>query len=1293
MINEEEVTARREPMDQLADEFLGRYRQGERPSITDYVQAHPDLAEEIRELFPTLVVLERLGPRQEEFADRQPGADWTGKIPQNLGEYRIIREVGRGGMGVVYEAEQLPLGRRVALKVLPSSAVLNPSVLTRFQNEVRAAARLHHTNIVPVFGVGEDQGTHYYAMQFIAGQGLDIVLAELRRLRLSKPASCEVPNNQSQPTKPPQTSAASAQVVQGNSTSHGASLSEYFQSVARMGLHVAEALVHAHSQGVLHRDIKPSNLLLDAQGNVWVTDFGLAKQAGCDVTNTGDVVGTLRYLAPERLRGTSDARTDIYGLGVTLYELLTTQPAFPATDRARLVHDIVHTDPAPPRRLERRLPRDLETIVLKAMAKDPAERYAAAVDMAADLRRFLDDKPIGARRLSPGERLWRWCVRRPALASLAAALFVSLAVGVTGVCWQWARAETHLQEAIKQQTAAETMLGVAQAQHQRAEHNLVEAGRQESIAKREAVRAEGNFQTARRSVNELLTLVSEEDLMDLPGLQPVRLNLLTKALEFHEQMLADRDHDPAARRDLALAYLRLGILKGQMGPAGEQVQAYRRAIELLESPDAQDDRESVVLRVKVYNSLAIQEVEENCIADGQAILAIAREQIDRVLAETPDDLSAQVASAMTFNNLAYSISESPDLPYASRKEDSIAIHERALDIYRRAAAKLPDELFLQVHIANTLGNIARRYTSLRRIDQARQHLQECLAIRQEIARRRPTSLGAQFFVAAAHNALGDVVLSDRSDRSGESVALAAADYGRALAIQERMARENPVVLTYRQKLAETLENLARLHHQGGALPEALDWRRRETAARKDCLDLEPTSAAFRANWAKSLEALATLESDCGLNADSLATRMRVRETWQHIPIDQRPPYRAQIKTNLSRLMIELGMQDRPGELLDVACECRELLDGSAQQHLELASDLHQAALAATRGATLDLEGQDAIAQCQQLAVASFREAARIAPDDATQFATDQAHLRRFTALVRLDSQLAQTPHNPPQLRQRGHTLQLIGETIGAKADLDHALALLDAALRDSPSDRQALRDRAVVHFDTGRFEQVIGDSTQALAQRRNDATMLALRGRASLRLGQWQQAHDDLKRSLELAPQRHDLWPHVWRANYELGRVEQAQADAAGFLERNGDEVRPIDSAVWGLLADRQVARFPDAAVALARRLCELADQSTYRRPLGGVYFQLGRYQEVVNSMALDENDKSGETAAFAAFWLAMSYHHLGQEEQARQMFALGVRNWKAAPAVTPGREEFLRSTWHEAKSLLFGSEPSAARS
>src|SRR5262245_36389350 len=179
----EVATIGRTPIEHLAEEFIARYRRGELPAITEYVAAHPAIAEEIRELFPTLLMLERVSPQPEEIAGRIISEQVSSAQPKLVGEYRILREIGRGGMGIVYEAEQLSLGRHVALKVLPSHALLTSNLLTRFQNEARAAARLHHTNIVTVFGVGEDRGIHYYAMQFIQGHGLDEVLEELRRLR------------------------------------------------------------------------------------------------------------------------------------------------------------------------------------------------------------------------------------------------------------------------------------------------------------------------------------------------------------------------------------------------------------------------------------------------------------------------------------------------------------------------------------------------------------------------------------------------------------------------------------------------------------------------------------------------------------------------------------------------------------------------------------------------------------------------------------------------------------------------------------------------------------------------------------------------------------------------------------------------------------------------------------------------------------------------------------------------------------------------------------------------------
>jgi serine/threonine protein kinase/WD40 repeat protein len=470
--------SQREPIEELAESFLARFRAGERPSLTEFTAAHPELADQIRELFPALVEMEQAGSMVEPATGSAlPGAGGGAAMTESLGDYRIIREVGRGGMGVVYEAVQESLGRHVALKVFAHSSRTDPMLLERFQREARAAARLHHTNIVPVFGVGEHGAHRYYAMQFIQGQGLDAILHELRRLRSAPHANGAGPV----PAQPAESGQMAATVAQGLLTGqfanqatgrgrdgtrtearadsfeladfsreHGPAPAgppsdasqwasqaggSYARTIARVGLQVAEALAHAHGQGILHRDIKPSNLLLDIEGIIWVTDFGLAKADDADaLTEPGDIVGTLRYMAPERFRGDSGPAGDVYGLGMTLYELLTLRPAFPEGDRARLIDHILNTDPPPPRAVDPKIPRDLETIVLKAMAKHPGDRYASARALAEDLGRFLDDRTILARRSSVRERLWRWCKRNPALAALgalAATLTTAIAIIAT----------------------------------------------------------------------------------------------------------------------------------------------------------------------------------------------------------------------------------------------------------------------------------------------------------------------------------------------------------------------------------------------------------------------------------------------------------------------------------------------------------------------------------------------------------------------------------------------------------------------------------------------------------------------------------------------------------------------------------------------------------------------------------------------------------------------------------------------------------------------------------------------
>ncbi len=571
-------------LDQLAEEFAARLRRGERPSLKEYTDRYPELAAEIRDLFPAMFEVEHAeGLRQgeKESGDSQVVTPALSQV----GDYRILREIGHGGMGVVYEAEQVSLGRRVALKMLPQHVAARPRMLERFRREARAAARLHHTNIVPVFEVGREGDLCYYVMQFIQGQGLDLVYDEIRRLRgrqrdegatrsrfagmsvelfwapAEEPtclgtAGCGAQSGVSQvvqsllsgrfeggsglsaqsgashaelertlheefvpeppagafasvseaarPIERPESAPAVSRprranperAVSGSSftsavlpggtqiSSVDSSGSKYPRSIARIGLQAALGLAYAHARGVVHRDIKPSNLLLDTDGVIWITDFGLAKSDDDRLTQTGDILGTLRYMAPERFSGGADARSDIYALGLTLYELLTLEPAFDTRDRLRLIEQVKAEDPIPPRQHDRRVPRDLETVILKAIDKDAKRRYPTADAMAEDLRRFLDDEPILGRRQSHSERYVRWARRHPGIAImgavLTAVLVLATVASLVGAGRMAALAETN--ERVANGEHAANLL--AQSALKTADANRLDAEAQRDCAER-----------------------------------------------------------------------------------------------------------------------------------------------------------------------------------------------------------------------------------------------------------------------------------------------------------------------------------------------------------------------------------------------------------------------------------------------------------------------------------------------------------------------------------------------------------------------------------------------------------------------------------------------------------------------------------------------------------------------------------------------------------------------------------------------------------------------------------------
>jgi tetratricopeptide (TPR) repeat protein len=426
---------------ELVEELTARLQAGEAVDIDVLAREHPEYAEKLRRLLPALEVLGELSRSGQESFPLKFGAETHSNPPLGtLGDFRIVREVGRGGMGIVYEAEQVSLNRRVALKVLPFAATLDPKQLQRFRNEAQAAAHLQHGNIVPVHFVGCERGVHFYAMQFIDGQTLAELLRQLRQ-GAATPAelafwvaadAVQAASAAAPPALDPQptTPYGAAQAPTRSLGSSAVRRAGYWRQVARLGEQAAEALQHAHDLGVIHRDVKPGNLLLDGRGNLWVTDFGLAHvQSGASLTVTGDLVGTLRYMSPEQAlaqRVVIDHRTDVYSLGATLYELLTLRPAFDGTDRHELLRQIAFEEPRPPRRLDKAIPAELETIVLKALEKNPADRYSSAQELADDLRRFLDDQPIRARRPSWRQVAAKWARRHRALVWAAAAMLAVL---------------------------------------------------------------------------------------------------------------------------------------------------------------------------------------------------------------------------------------------------------------------------------------------------------------------------------------------------------------------------------------------------------------------------------------------------------------------------------------------------------------------------------------------------------------------------------------------------------------------------------------------------------------------------------------------------------------------------------------------------------------------------------------------------------------------------------------------------------------------------------------------------
>ena len=764
----------KERLTQILDRYLSSLENGAPIHPETLVAEHPDLAELLQAY---LISLDELHCAAAGFGD--VGGDASEDIEtdcdtKRLGDFVLGRELGRGGMGIVYEAHQISLDRTVAVKVLPFASVLDSKQISRFKSEAQAAAQILHPNIVPVFAIGVDRGVHFYAMQFIDGQPLDLAIAELRKEGRGKPLATK-PNAlasgsgmRDSDLQHPRL-ALSAQVAPANphtestgnsllsSTSENAS--EHFRTVARLGMQASEALHAAHEYGVVHRDIKPSNLLLDYEGKLWITDFGLARcQRDATFSKTGDIVGTMRYMSPEQASGQTsliDQRTDIYSLGVTLYELLTLEPAVQGADGPSLLRSIDQQNLQSLRKLRPKIPADLENVILKAMAKAREDRYTTSQEFADDLHRFLDGKPTVAKPPTAAEIMTKWAIRHKRVVAAIACVSLLACVGF----------------------AASTIL----------------IAREKLNSDINFARAEQNYRDARESVDRFGAQFAER-LAGVPGAGNVRREMLRETLAYYKRFVDQVADDPSLRADLALTYGKIGSLADEIGYVEEAVVAHEKALAIFETlaagaPDHLDYQRRLAL---CRNNLAKTLRRAGRIDEAENAYQRAIDLQNKLVRRTRDE---QYSSdlAVSYINLGLLLSET------GAEEKAEQSFQEAIRLQTQLVDAAPDDADRHRNLAVALNNLSAIYVGTN-YARAIQCYESALAHQRLAVASRPESSDYVSDLATTYNNLG--ALQSRQ----QDYAAAADSYENAIRLQRELLNAAPSHKSYRQELAISFNN-------------------------------------------------------------------------------------------------------------------------------------------------------------------------------------------------------------------------------------------------------------------------------------------------------------------------------------------------------------------------------------------------------------------------------------------------------------------------------------------------------
>jgi serine/threonine protein kinase len=762
----------------LAQEYRVRCLYGDRPSAKEYCTRFPELVITGREVEGTRPV----GTAASEDLLQIPG-------------YQILEFLGRGGMGVVYKARHISLNRLVALKMISAGVGACASELARFHTEAEAVARLQHSHIIQIYDVGEYRGQPYLALEFVAGG----TLAQ----RLSGA---------------PQPARTAAQHV----------------------LTLARATHVAHQRGIVHRDLKPANILLQqadcrspletSDGLVQspsticdlhsfvpkITDFGLAKLLDREKgqTATGCPMGTPSYMAPEQALGQTGEigpATDTYALGAILYELLTGRPPFCGETALSTMEQVRTKDPVPPSHLHSRVPRDLETICLKCLRKEPRRRYASALELAADLERFLAGESIWARPTPAWERGIKWAKRRPALAAL---------LSVSGV-------------------AALTVLIVvlsvnARLQQQR---NEAEAARTE---------AQASFRQARDAVDQMLTRMAEQHLPAVPQMEQVRRLVLEDALRFYQGFLQQRGSDPEVRRETARASRRVADIHEMLGQPGTAEEKYVAAIALQKKlvddfPEESAYRQDLADSFQNLGNL-LSEIGRS--AEAEVAYRDALTIRGQLAAEFPMSPLLHQQLAAAYHNLAVLLAD------LGRPVEAQEAYQEALVRLERLVADSPDDSSYRNDLARTCASLGLLLRIAKQHPQAERFLRRALDLKSKLVSTFPQVASYQFELANTYNHLGLLLWDMEQDRAAEEA------YQQALTYQRKLATDFPSVPEYRGQLGGTLHNLAEVELEHGELPKARAHLEEAIACQKAALAFNPRNGMYRQFFHNHMLALA-----------------------------------------------------------------------------------------------------------------------------------------------------------------------------------------------------------------------------------------------------------------------------------------------------------------------------------------------------------------------------------------------------------------------------------------------------